>query len=124
MAKPNLPTEKTHRKIFEPVTYIFKAWIPFGKKSRNECHENDQANSKEVCIGVPVTIAYKEEKLEKIYITMTRLLKLIVDEYEATKNDSDICKGCLTPHFTNILRNGGGPTIVHLCYFQFFPTLL
>lgn len=52
---------------------------------------------KEVCIGMSVTIAYKEEKVDKVYVTMTRLLELIVDEYEDTKNDSDIGKVCLVP---------------------------
>lgn len=77
---------------------------------------------KEVCLGMSVTIAYKGDELDKIYTTMTRLLKSVTDEYEATKNDSVVCKGCLVPHYTNIPKNGGSPTVVH--FFLFFPTLL
>lgn len=49
---------------------------------------------KEMCIGMSVTIVYKEEKFD---IMMTTLHELIVDKYQVTKNNSDIGKGCLVP---------------------------
>lgn len=77
---------------------------------------------KEVCLGMFVIIVYKGDELDKIYIIMIRLFKLVTDEYEVIKNDSVVCKGCLVFYYINILKNGGSFIVVY--FFLFFFTLL
>lgn len=71
-----------------------------------------------LCIGVFITITHRGVTLNQIYVTMTRLLKSITDEYKATKNYSVVYKGCPISHYTNVPKNGGSPIVVHLCCFQ------
>lgn len=68
--------------------------------------------------------AYKEEKQDKIDITMTGLLKPIVDEYVTTKNDSVVyIKAALSPIYKST-KEREQPTIIHFYGSQFSLPLL
>lgn len=77
---------------------ILKAQIQFWQKVQEWILQKWLGKCKKKCVQrCLLGLLTKKKKLDTRYITMAGLLKPIVDQNDAIKNGSAVCKGCLVP---------------------------